>query len=266
MVSEHSELGYADNEVVKSIIKGFQILDLFTPASPHLTFSEIKSRTKMANGSLYRFLSTMVMKSVLELDPVSKRYSLGYKLILWGDLATRSVDIVEIALPCMQEIKSRINETVSLYVRRGFKKVCLCRVESDMFVRYTSLVGEPSYLHAGASGKVLMSGMSQEELDDLERSEGFPSLTKNTFTTRAEIDAALQEVRRHGYAVSYAERHASSAGIGCPIFDKTGKVAACLNITLPSERYDEKKFPEWLELLRDGAMKISRRLGYAKAP
>ena len=141
------EQGLDDGDVVKSIIKGFQILSLFTHGDTHLTFSDIKKRTKMPNGSLYRFLTTMTMLDVLEFDQTGKRYSLGYRLILFGDIASRSTDLVNVALPYMERIKSQINETVSLFVRRGHKKVCLHRIESDFAVRYTSLVGEPSHLH-----------------------------------------------------------------------------------------------------------------------
>ena len=256
------EHGHDDGDVVKSIIKGFQILGLFTYSDAHLTFSDIKKRTKMPNGSLYRFLTTMTMLDVLEFDPVSKRYSLGYRLILFGDIASRSADLVNVALPYMERIKSRINETVSLFVRRGHKKVCLHRIESDLAVRYISLVGEASHLHSGASGKVLMAGMTREEIDELERVEGFPAITANTLTTRESIEAVLEQVRQCGYAISYAERNASSAGIGRPIFGKDGTVVACLNITLPSERYNEEKIPLWLELLGESTLEISKRLGY----
>lgn len=266
MGNENGRLEYADGEVVKSVIKAFQILDLFTKESHHLTFSEIKAKMKMPNGSLFRFLTTMTMLDFLEFDPTGKRYSLGYRLIHLGDVASRSADLVNIASPYMERIKCKINETVSLYVRRGFKKVCLYRIESDLAVRYISLVGEPSHLHAGASGKVLMSDMTKEELDELEQCEGFPALTSNTVTTRERIEAVLEETRRLGYAISYAERNMGSAGIGSPIFDKNGKVCACLNITLPSERYKEEMIDTWLKLLKESASEISKRLGCEKIP
>lgn len=253
---------YTESEVVKSVIKGFQILDLFTQGNPQLSFSDIKNRMKMPNGSLYRFLTTLTMMEILEFDAQRKKYTLGYRLIHLGDVASRSADLADIALPHMERIKSRINETVSLFVRRGHKKVCLLRVESDLAVRYISLVGEPSHLHTGASGKILMSDMSAEELDELERAEGFPRMTSNTLTTRAAVEEALAAVRRQGYAISYAERNMGSAGIGRPILGRNGKVAACLNVTLPSERYDEEKIPLWLDLLKESTDEISKRLGY----
>ncbi len=43
-------------------------------------------------------------------------------MIYLGSLAIESIDLVDIASPFMEEIKQKTNETVSLIIRRGFKK------------------------------------------------------------------------------------------------------------------------------------------------
>lgn len=87
-----------------------------------------------------------------------------------------SIDLVGIARPLMEEIRQATKETVSLFMRREFKKICICKLESERSIRYSSSVGELVYLHGGASGKVLMSTFSKEDLDRFEKEEGFKEL------------------------------------------------------------------------------------------
>jgi IclR family acetate operon transcriptional repressor len=252
----------AGNGQIKSIEKAIKLLGIFDTDHKHLTYSEICLLSKMPVGSVYRFLLTLNKCDFLDYDPSTKKYSLGPKIIYLGNLATESIDLVKIARPFMEDIRRKTNETVSLFIRREFKKICVCKVESEHSIRYSSRVGEPAYLHGGASGKVLMSTFSRDELDKYEKEEGFKSLTSTTLTKRSEVDEALRKTREDGYAISSAERSENSAGIGVPIFDCNRKVIACLNITLPSDRYDQGKIPEWIDLLKKAGLEISRKNGY----
>lgn len=252
----HEEKG-----AIQSVGRALRILGLFDVEHKKLTYSEICQLSKIPRGSVFRFLSTLKDCGFLDFESGSKRYSLGPRMIFLGNLAMESIDLVDIARPYMEGLKEKTNETVSLFVRRGFRKVCVFKVESGHSIRYSSRLGEIMYLHGGASGKVLMSGMTQEELNEYEAQEGFQKLTASTLSLRDEIEIALERTREEGYAVSFGERSANSAGIGVPIFDCKRNVIACLNITLPADRFDKSKLPEWVSLLKESGMAISRKNG-----
>lgn len=247
---------------VKSVEKALKILGLFDVDHKRLTYSEICELSKFPVGSVYRFLLTLSSCGFLDFEPSTKKYSLGPRMIYLGSLAIESINLVDIASPFMEEIKRKTNETVSLFLRRGFKKICVFKVESGHSIRYSSRIGDLIYLHGGASGKILMSTMTKEELDEYEKVEGFKQLTNSTLTSREEVDEALMKTRNEGYAVSYEERSDNSAGIGVPIFDYRKNVVACLNITLPADRYDQKKIPQWISLLKISGMAISGKNGF----
>jgi IclR family acetate operon transcriptional repressor len=260
------EMGFysdkSEKEKIKSLEKAFQILELFSRGKHLLTFSDIRKLTKMPIASLYRFLSTLSGAGYLEYEPSTKQYSLGSKLIFLGTLALEGLDIVKISAPYMETLKEKTGETVTLFVRRGFRKICVSKVESDYSVRYTAKVGQPNYLHVGASGKVLLLGLKKEMLDALEKETGFPRMTDQTITSRSELETTLEKVRVDGYAVSSGERQEGSAGIGVPVYDFNGEVVASLNISLPAERLSSEKTDVWVNLLRDAGMAISKKMGY----
>lgn len=247
--------------MILSVYKACKILELFGE-SDSMNFAEISSKLDLPTATLYRFLSTLTLCGLLDLDAKSKLYTLGPSMIYLGSVAIASVDIIKIAHPYMEKLKEETNETISLFVRRGFKKICIDKVESDHTIKYSAKIGKANYLHGGASGNVLMSGMSKKEIDALEASVGFPQLTQYTITDRKSIDAALEKTRRDGCWVSYKERSDDTAGIGVPIYNHLGQVAASLNITLPSIRFDEAAVPKWLSLLKEAGAEISKKNGY----
>lgn len=255
-------LKYNNNKsLIQSICKAYKILELLGDKGS-LNFSEINEHLALPQATLYRFLSTLVACGLLDIDTKSKMYSLGPGIIYLGSSAIASINIVELARPYMEKLKEKTKETISLFIRKGFYKICVAKVEGDYNVRYSAKIGEPCYLHGGASGNVLMSGMTTKEIDALEREVGFPKLTEYTITERTCINANLAKTRANGYWISYRERRDDTAGIGVPIFDHNGYVIASLNITLPANRFDKEKISVWLPLLIEAGRQISRKNGY----
>lgn len=183
-------------------------------------------------------------------------------MIYLGNAAVSSIDIVSLARPFMEKLKEETNETISLFIRKGFKKICIAKVESDLSIRYSAKIGEANYLHGGASGNILMAGMTKKELDMLESTIGFPKLTEHTVIDRGKIERILDKTRKDGYWVSYKERRDDTAGIGVPIFNHLGQIVASLNITLPSTRFDEITVEKWIPILKKAGLDISRKNGY----
>ena len=255
------EIKNDNKSIIQSVCKAYDILELFIENN-NLSFSEINTKVNMTTPTLYRFLATLIHCGLLDCNRKTKIYSLGPNILLLGNKAMNSFDIVRIAQPFMEDLKDKTHETISLFVRRDLQKICIAKVESDQSIRYSSKIGEPSYLHGGASGNVLMSDMTKEELDTLEHKIGFSKLTNYTVTDRQKINDALKQTRENGYWVSYKERREDTAGIGVPIFDHTGRVIASLNITLPSSRFDKKKIPGWVEQLKKAGQNISKKAGY----
>lgn len=247
--------------IIMSVYKAYKILELFGEKSS-MNFAEINERLDLPPATLYRFMSTLISCGMLDMDPKSKLYSLGPSMIYLGSAAISSIDIVALARPFMEKLKDETNETISLFIRKGFKKICIAKVESDMSIRYSAKIGAANYLHGGASGNILMAGMTKKELDMLESSVGFPKLTDYTVTDREKIEEVLDTTRKNGYWVSYKERSDDTSGVGVPILNHLGQVVASLNITLPSTRFNKITVEKWIPILKKAGAEISRKNGY----
>jgi DNA-binding IclR family transcriptional regulator len=68
-------------------------------------------------------------------------------------------------------------------------------------------------------------------------------------------------IRTEGIAVSDEEHVTGSTGLAAPIRGRDGKVIAALNLGVVTLRYHSRA-SELAELLKDGARRISGRLGH----
>jgi len=84
----------------------------------------------------------------------------GYRINLWASISSRQNALVSIAKPAMKDLRDKCGEEIGLYVVEGDRRVCVARVQSVYEIAKVGPVGTYYPLHAGASGKVLLSGLS----------------------------------------------------------------------------------------------------------
>ena len=121
-------------------------------------------------------------------------------------------------------------------------------------------VGQHIPLHATSNGKVLLSGLPPDEVDN--RLPRLPSYTAGTVTTRARLRRELLEVREQGYAVATDELEVGLTAIAAPIRNAHGDVIASLSVSGPTFRLTEARVKELVPVVQDAADEVSRRLGY----
>src|SRR6185295_15092401 len=84
-------------------------------------------------------------------------------------------------------------------------------------------------LHATASGKIFLSGLSDAERGEyLARQGGLKRLTSRTITTEEALLAELETVRTNGYAIDHGELYEDHRSLAVPIRKDDGIIAAAL--------------------------------------
>jgi DNA-binding IclR family transcriptional regulator len=198
---------------------------------------------------------------VIERDPVTDRYGLGYGLIRLASAATAGMDIVATARPLIEELAERSRETVNLGVRAGDGVVYVGQASGTRSIVSVNWVGQRTPMHASASGKVLLAFM-----DDAERgrllAEPLVRTTPRTIVDHDALEAELGEVRRRGYAQILEELEEGLNAVAVPIRRADDLVVAALSVSGPAFRFRPIDVPRLGRLALDAATAISRRLGY----
>jgi DNA-binding IclR family transcriptional regulator len=247
----------------QSLAHGLDILLLYDTATPLLSVAEISKKLKYSQSKAYRLVRTLMKYGLLQEGNGKAQYALGLNAQRIGLLAQQQFNIAAMAKPFMKELVQITKETVLLTAVNGTKGIVLDRVESEEPIRYTMFEpGAGIPLHAGASSKILMAYLPEEDWERIIEKEGLKRYSPNTITKVSQLKAHLREIRRRGYASSDQEVDRDVRAIAAPIFNGLGEVVAGLSVAGPVYRINKKKVDQFSRLVIEYAKKISLRLGY----
>src|SRR5437870_12505194 len=81
--------------LIQSLVRGIEILRLFGPDRPALSLAELVELTGLNRTTTYRFISTLRHLGLVELDPETRRYRLGSKVLQLGFHYLHGIPLVE---------------------------------------------------------------------------------------------------------------------------------------------------------------------------
>jgi IclR family KDG regulon transcriptional repressor len=245
---------------VKTVDRLVKILDCFSPQQPVRSLTELSEQLQLPPSTLHRFLVSLESHGILRRDPGDKRWQLGYRIFIWGSIAAESTGLRNVARPIMRDLVVATGETAILTVYHEHEVICIDKVETSHSVRMTLEAGTRRPPHAGASSKILMAYLPEEEIQAIIRDQGLPKVCTNTITDPDELMAELARVRECGYAESREETDLGAWGVATPIRDRNGAVVAAIGIAGPSSRFTNQLVQQYVVLCRQAAQRISALL------
>jgi len=251
---------------VKTVDRLVRILDCFSPEQPSWSLSDLSAHLELPKSTLHRFLVSLESHAILRRDSDDRRWRLGYRLSVWGSNAAQSTGLGHVARPVIQDLVDATGETAILTVYRDHEVICIEKAETRHSVRMTLDVGMRRFPHAGASSKVLMAYLPEEEIQAIIQDKGLPRLCRNTITDPNDLRAEMAKIRELGYAESREETDPGAWGIATPIYGHDGHVVAAIGIAGPSSRFTGELVKRYVALCCQGARRISTLLGSKIGP
>jgi len=247
-----------DRYAVEAVVTALDLLEAFR-GSEELTLTELSERVGISKSRAFRLLHSLALRGYVERSADGTRYTLGVKLIERAACVRK--DLRQLALPFMQQLHARFNETVNLAILEQGEILYIEMLESSRPFRMAAAVGSRSPWHSTALGKAIVAHLPEEELTSFLQAERLAKLTERTITDREELRRELERVRRRGYAVDEGETEPGAACIGAPIFGQNGRPVAALSLSGPAERILTGRREIAAALIAAG-QGISRRLGF----
>lgn len=242
----------------QSLAHGLNILLLYDIHNSLFTVSEISKYLGYSQSKTYRLIRTLINYGLLQEYDGTAQYSLGLNTLRLGLLAQQQFNVSVIARPFMKELSRLTKETVLLTTVNGTKGVVLDRVESEEPIRYSLFQpGAIIPLHAGASSKILMAFLPEEEWDHIIKEEGLKRYTANTITNVNQLKTHLKGIRKKGYAFSDQEVDRDVRAIAAPILNGLGELVAGLSVAGPAYRVGKKNIHTCGKMILKYARKIS---------
>jgi DNA-binding IclR family transcriptional regulator len=247
---------------LSSLDKSIKVIEILSENPRGLSLSELAEKLAFSASTVHHILSTFLPYDYVAQDQETKRYSLGLGLIKISKSVLENNDIRIVAGSFLLALSERCDETVHLYVLRNGMLTVLDMVRKKIGVSLSSYVGWTTDPHPAAAGKLLLSGLSNEQVIEIYKNRPLKRYSKNTITNMAQLLEELENVRRLGYAIDNEEFYEGIRCIAAPIRSGgTGKMLAALSITgsiftLTMDRINR----EIIELVKDSAEKISSRI------
>jgi len=185
--------------------KASDLIDCLGQAGEPVTLAHVRSALAMPKSSTHRMLSELAALGIVRRTQ-DGRYSLGPRLLYWGEAAAETFDLRAMAEPAMRRLRDELGESVHLYIRDEDARICIAAVEARHELRPFIQLGRPLPLRAGAAGKVLLAFADENILREELR--------------QAEADGTLGHLRRRA-------RERGSGGRGsCHRLDRPGRRGA----------------------------------------
>lgn len=252
-----------ENYIISSLVRGLQILSVFSISRPELKVSEIAEITGLNQSTVFRFIYTLEQLGYLIRDEDTKKYHQSVRMLTLALAARASIAVREVALPYMFELNKRINESVKVAVLDEVDIVTIATVEAFNKLVHHTLIGQRSPAYCTALGKVLLAYQPFEEWDHLISKIDFTKHTEKTIVDPVKFRDELIHIRRNGYAIQDGEYIPALGSIAAPIFDHGGQVAAAINISgLSLQIVEGENLAPLLTELSITARAISTALGY----
>lgn len=125
------------------------------------------------------------------------RWVLTTKALRVGRRATGELSLRDVAVPLMEELRRRTDETVHLTVPDGDKVVLIERLETSQAVRIILALGTHLPIHASANGKAVLAA-SAPAVIDRQLTEKLEEFTEATVTDQDVLRAELARIRERG--------------------------------------------------------------------
>ena len=225
--------------------------------------TELGRRLDVHKATASRLVATLAERGMVERDPITEKYRLGFGLIRLAGAAMASMDLVRIARPLLEDLADRTRETVNLGVLSSDAVVYIDQVTGTRSIVAVSWVGRRTPLHCTSNGKVLLAFMRPAERDRL-LSGSLPRATPATLTDPKKLRAQLEEIRARGYAQTMEELEEGLNAVAAPIRRADGEVVASLSVSGPAFRMRPVDLPRVGRLTKESATAVSRRLGYVE--
>jgi DNA-binding IclR family transcriptional regulator len=246
---------------IQSVGRAVTILEAIAESPEELGVTELGRRLGVHKATASRLLSTLAERDLVERNPATDRYRLGFGLIRLAVVAGGRLDLVREARPVLERLAEDTGETVNLAALEADEVVHLDQISAPRPIVTVNWVGRRTPLHGTSNGKVLLAYLPDAERRRL-LARPLERLTARTIVDRRALESELAEVRVRGYAWTKEELEVGLNAVAAPVRDGTGRVIAAVSVSGPAYRLRAGTMKRVGRAAVSAAEEISQRMGF----
>ena len=247
---------------VPALQRGLSILAMFNARERSLGMNDMAERLGVSPSAVYRIVQTLVDMGYLR--KVGRHaFELGPQVVSEGFAYLASRDIVEVAMPHLNDLRDRTSLSCHLSIREQTDSLYLYRAMAPQRLAVNIPVGTRLPCHSTALGRVLLSGLSEVQLSALYQHVRLDDYPPPAPRTLPELQQVIAEDRQRGWVL---HRSDYSTAIATGIRDHSGAIVAAINLSGPDAVMDTQVAQEgFLAALLAASHDVSQALGHIAA-
>lgn len=224
---------------------------------------DIVSESSLQKTTVARIIATLVGLGLVDVDPVTERFHLGFSMVSLGMLASARYGLVQLAHRGMARIATETQDTVHLVVRAGKSAVCVDVIRGTWPIRTLTLdVGDRRPLGVGSASLAILAALPDHEVDTLIEEntgeyEAWPKISTD------KVRRLVDQSRAQGYSFIDELLLPGVRGVSAPILTSGGKPIASISVSAVTGRLEEERRESVARLLSEEAGAISAALDNA---
>lgn len=226
--------------------------------------TEIATELDVHKSTAFRLLSALEGRDLVAQVGERGKYRLGIGIVRLAGATIARLDVVQEARPVCRELAAHSGETVNLAVLSEGAVLYLDQAAGATAVQLHNWVGQRVPAHATANGRVLLSGLADEQVVEL-LGTALPTYTPATLATSEALLEALEQVRTDGLAVAVDELEVGLTAVAAPVRSLHGEIVASVSVSGPTFRLPTGPGADVVVLVRAAAAEVSRRMGWHEA-
>jgi IclR family acetate operon transcriptional repressor len=238
--------------------KAFSILEYVAAAEGPATMSEIIRATKITKPSAHRVVNMLCELEYLERDPTGLGFVTGFKLVELAHRTIISAAPRSMRHAILEQLSQHVNETCNYGIISGGMVTYLDRVESKWPLGLRFEAGSQVPAHCTAIGKLLMSRMSEDQLNAILSAVPLSRYTSRTLTSPLHLRKALAEIRETKVGIDDQEFMDGVVCIAVPVLIPNGISVGGIAISAPEARMTLETALSYVPKMQDAAERFGR--------
>lgn len=248
----------SQTSAVKSLDRGLDILEYVAGCPEPPSFSQLLGSLSIPRSSLFHLLTNLLSRNFLERDPKTERYRLGAEVVEIARKVQRP-SLRDRVTPLLHQLSLEVSETCGFYVQVGDSVEVVASAISTQALSYTMKVGMTAPLYAVSAGKVALSELGSDELNQYLAHATLASVTPHTIRSKSRLKKEIQKVRATGFAYSREEFTLGITAIATAVRADT-KFHGAINFAVPTARFTPSRDADFREALRRAAQIIAKEV------
>lgn len=242
-------------DLIGSLLKGLDVMAILAAQPAGMTLTEMATAAGLTRAGARRMLLTLAASGYVRQD--GRQFMLTPKLLTLARQWLDGSSLWSFAEPHMRAVAATLKESCSAAVLADEDVVYVARVPGERIMRVALNVGTRLPAYCTSMGRVLLSGLGEEELRRFLARARISARTEKTVTDRDALFAEIRQAAAEGYASVDEELEIGLRSIAVPIRDRSGTVVAAVNVSTQSARYSVAAMKrEILPLLKQAAGEI----------